>query len=124
MKCKALPDRVLVHNLKIGERVIGGIILTNDNCKEHGIRPRWAQIYDIGSDIKCDDIKVGQWVLISHGRWTRGFTVPKVDNPTDSEADYDTIYQLDWPDGALMVSDDEPEDTLVKDSHGYGPRTL
>lgn len=127
MKVKALRDKLLVHNMKRGERVVNGIILANDNKKEHGIRPRWAQIYDIGEDIlknNINDIKVGQWVLISHGRWSRGVNIPKIDNPTDANEDFDFVQLAEWPDGILAVSDEEPEDTLVKDTYSYGMRTI
>ena len=116
MKVKALPDRVLAHNMKKGERMIGSIILTDDNRKEHGIRPRWMQVYDVGSEIT--DIKVGEWILVAHGRWTRGFNIPKNDNPQGVE-DYDTYYQVDYPDGVLVVTDEEPEDNVVNDTRSY-----
>jgi hypothetical protein len=120
MRCKALPNRVLVHNMQRGERMVGSLVLLNDNGKEHGIRPRWAQVYDVGEGV--NEVKVGQWILIAHGRWTKGISLPKVENPQDKDADYDFIQQIEWPDGALLVSDEEPEDNLVMNSTEYGER--
>lgn len=116
MKCKALPDRVLVHNLKHGERMVSGIIILDDNKKDHGIKARWAQVYDVGSEIS--DVKVGEWVLISHGRWSRGIKIPLIDNPQSLE-DFQTIHQVDYPDGVLAVTEEEPEDTLINSTQKY-----
>ena len=55
----------------------GGIILGDDDGKTRGIYPRWGRVYSKGSDNK-DGFQVGEWILIMHGRWTRGM---KVDTP-------------------------------------------
>jgi len=68
---RPLHDTIILTNLETGERKsAGGIIISDDNGKEHGIRARWAQIYAIGPE--QNDVKVGEWVLMQHGRWTRG----------------------------------------------------
>lgn len=97
---KAIRGKVLVHNIEQGEkRTKGGIIVLDDDGKERGIRERWAQVYAVGSDI--NDISVGQWVLIKHGRWSRGVTVS-----VDGE---DVILrQADYPDAILLVADECP----------------
>ena len=51
----------------------GGIIIPDDDGTESGIHPRWAKVYAIGS--KQEDVKVGQWILIAHGRWSRAFKI-------------------------------------------------
>ena len=53
------------------QKTAGGIVLPDDNMTDRGIRPRWAKIYAVGSDI--DYVSVGQWVLMEHGRWSEGF---------------------------------------------------
>ncbi len=64
-----LADNILVTELEQGmQKSRGGIILTDDNFKDHGIRPRWAKVWKIGPDI--DYIAPGEWVLLEHGRWT------------------------------------------------------
>jgi co-chaperonin GroES (HSP10) len=99
---RALTGKVLVHNIEQGEkRTKHGIIILDDNGKSHGIHERWAQIYALGPDIT--DIEIGQWILIKHGRWSRGIDI-KVDNLNT------TIRQVDYPDAILLVSDDCPID--------------
>jgi co-chaperonin GroES (HSP10) len=51
----------------------GGIIVGSDNGKTEGIKPRWGKVYDVGPD--QTDVKVGDWILVEHGRWTRGVNV-------------------------------------------------
>lgn len=77
-----LPGKVLVHNMEYGEtRTAGGIIIGNDDGKDRGIRPRWGTVYAVGQDVT--DVKVGDRVLIAHGRWTRGVKVqPPGGEPT------------------------------------------
>jgi len=48
----------------------GGIMLPGDDRTSSGIRPRWAEVIAVGPE--QNDIKVGEWVLVAHGRWTRG----------------------------------------------------
>ena len=70
-KLRPLRDNVILTNLETGERIsAGGIVIPDDNAKEHGVRARWAQVYAVGPEQK--DVKVGEWVLMQHGRWTRG----------------------------------------------------
>lgn len=100
---KALKGKLLVHNIEQGEkRTKGGIILLDDDGKERGIRERWAQVYAVGPDV--DDISVGQWVLIKHGRWSRGIKISVRDEVA-------TIRQADYPDAILLVSDQCPLET-------------
>lgn len=97
---KALRGKLLVHNIEQGEkRTKGGIILLDDDGKERGIRERWAQVYAIGPDV--DDISVGQWVLIKHGRWSRGIKVTV-------QGEDITIRQAEYPEAILLVSDQCP----------------
>jgi co-chaperonin GroES (HSP10) len=50
-----------------------GIILRSQDGKSDGIKPRWGKVWAVGPTQQ--DVKVGEWVLIEHGRWTRGITV-------------------------------------------------
>jgi len=66
-----LNSDVIVNNMEFKERITtGGIILRNDNGTSLGIRPRWGQVYAVGPE--QSEVKVGEWVLVAHGRWTRG----------------------------------------------------
>jgi len=75
-----------------------GIVLLGDDAKTAGIRPRWAQVYAVGPDQK--DITVGQWILVEHGRWTRGSEV-------EIDGEEMTIRRID-SNAILMVSDESP----------------
>lgn len=97
---KALGDHILVSNMNFKERITsGGIYLLNDDRRGAGIRPRWAQVYAIGP--KQTDIQVGQWILVAHGRWTRGVGI-------EDQTGEHTIRRVD-PNDILLVSD-EPQD--------------
>ena len=95
-----LKKRVLVSNMHFGEtKSKGGIILVDDDGSEQGIHPRWEEVYAIGD--KQEDVKVGQWILVAHGRWARAFKVSK--DGVDLE-----VRMIDEND-ILLVSDTEPE---------------
>ena len=95
-----LKKRVLVSKMHFGEtKSKGGIILIDDDGSQAGIHPRWAEVYAIGKD--QEDVKVGQWVMVSHGRWSRALKVKK-DN-VELE-----VRMID-EDDILLVSEKEPE---------------
>lgn len=97
----ALKKKVIVTNIESGARLTtNGIIIPDDDGKERGIRPRWAQVYAVGEGI--DDIKVGEWVLISHGRWTRGMDIQTPDGEKV------TIRGVDYPEGILLAAESNP----------------
>ena len=67
-----IKDRVIVSDMSFDSfKTKGGIILTADDGKVHGIKPRWAKVHAKGRDNK-DEYVVGDWILVEHGRWTRG----------------------------------------------------
>ena len=74
-KLSPIKNRVIVSNMHFGEQVTrGGIILTDDNGSTRGIYPRWGQVHAKGPE-NTDDYQVGDWILVEHGRWTRGINV-------------------------------------------------
>lgn len=94
----ALKDSVLVTNMAFGERkTYGGLLLVNDNGKSQGIHPRWAKVYAVGPE--QTDIAVGQWILVAHGRWTRGLSI-------EDETGSHVLRKVDIND-ILAVSDEE-----------------
>ena len=104
---RALNDHVLVADMNFKERKLSsGIYLLNDDGRGAGIRPRWAQVYATGPDQQ--DIKVGQWILVAHGRWTRGVKIE------DTEGEV-VIRRIDHND-ILLVSDNEPADDSLSDA--------
>ena len=57
--------------------------MLGDDETSAGIRPRWGRVVAVGR--LQEDVKVGQYVLVKHGRWTRGVefegeVVRRVDN--------------------------------------------
>jgi len=95
---KALHDDILVHDMAFDVLITqGGIWVPNDNGKGHGIRPRWGRVYTVGPE--QTEFREGQWILVEHGRWTRGLEI-------EDETGELTIRKVD-PDCIMMVSDSE-----------------
>ena len=107
-KISAIRDHILVEEMNFGERKTKtGIILPGDNGDLSGIRPRWARVYAVGHEQK--DIQPGQYILVNHGRWTRGVDVTDEDKTI-------TIRRVDNKD-VLLVSDEHPGiDETVRDN--------
>ena len=98
---KPLRDAVIVSDMNFDERLsTGGIVLVKDNGKSSGIRPRWGQVYAVGPDQQ--DIKIGTWICVEHGRWTRGLDI-------EDENGKQTLRRVD-PKDIMMESDEEPQD--------------
>lgn len=94
-----IKDHVLVTEMKFNERYsAGGIFLPSDDGQVQGIIPRWGKVYAVGPE--QDDIKPGEYVLVAHGRWTRGINI------IDANDEQVTIRRIDVND-ILMVSDEE-----------------
>jgi co-chaperonin GroES (HSP10) len=105
-KLKALSDTVIVSDMEFDQRIsIGGIIIPNDDMKSSGIRPRWGKVYAVGPEQK--DIQVGQYIMVAHGRWTRGL---KIEDETGEK----TIRKVDTKD-ILLVSDNPVLDYTMSD---------
>ena len=100
-----VKKRVLVSHMHFGEtKTAGGIILVDDDGSESGIHPRWAKVYAIGKD--QDDVKVGEWVMVAHGRWSRALKIKKDGQELE-------VRMIDEND-ILLTSDDEPEQNRKK----------
>ncbi len=69
-----IKDHVLVSDMEFAQLVTeGGIIIPGDEGTSRGIHPRWGKVYSVGPE--QDEIKKGEWILVDHGRWTRGVTL-------------------------------------------------
>ena len=83
MTIRAIRNHVLVTDMEFKERITqSGLILPSDDATSAGIRPRWGKVIAVGQEQK--DIKVGQYIMVAHGRWTRkveidGMEVRRVD---------------------------------------------
>lgn len=98
---RPLHDNVIVHEMKFDQRVTSaGIVLLSADGKIHGVHPRWGKVYAVGPEQQ--DIKVGQWILIAHGRWTRGVHIK-------DDAGEHVIRRVDLND-ILAISDVEVAD--------------
>lgn len=104
---RPLGRSVIVADMTFDERITsGGIVLLNDNGTTKGIRPRWGQVYAVGPD--QHDVRVGEWVLVAHGRWTRGLDV-------EDETGKKTLRRVD-PDDILAQSSEPIDDETFSDA--------
>jgi hypothetical protein len=79
---RAIGEEVLVVDMHFGEQTTAsGLILKSDDGNTRGIYPRWGRVYSKGPNNK-DEFEVGDWILVSHGRWTRSL---KIETDTDGE---------------------------------------
>jgi co-chaperonin GroES (HSP10) len=94
-----LGDNVLVRDMNFdGRKLSSGIVLLGDDAKTEGIRPRWCRVYAVGP--AQTDVRPGQWIMVEHGRWSRGLEV-EIDNEEF------TLRRVD-PKCIMFVSDVEP----------------
>jgi hypothetical protein len=110
-KIRALKKDVLVSDMEFDTRITqSGLILPNDNGTSLGIRPRWGRVYAVGKD--QTDVRVGQWICVAHGRWTRGLDIEDGESITKR-----TIRKID-PNDILLVSDSEtrPQDDTMSEA--------
>jgi co-chaperonin GroES (HSP10) len=99
---QAIGNRVLVSDMYFGEQTTsGGIIVSSDDGKTRGVYPRWAKVFHKGPDNK-DDYNIGEWILVEHGRWTRGINF----NINDQELELRMVEA----ESVLAVSDKRPEE--------------
>ncbi len=103
---KATKGTIIVHGMEFKERLSrGGLIILDDDMKSQGIRPRWAQVYAVGDGIK--DVEVGQYIMIAHGRWSRGQAIEDEDGEK-------TIRKVD-PNDILLISETPVNDYTMTD---------
>lgn len=113
-KIKPLGKKILVNNMYFGDQETkSGIIIANDNGKERGIYPRWAQVWAVGPDFD-EEFSVGDWILVEHGRWTRGIEVEQ-DN-----GDITTIRMVD-NDCIILWDTEKPNDVYIGNETDLSP---
>ena len=106
---KPLRDGILVRNMDFGEqKTASGLIVLSDDGKVGGIHPRWGEVIAVGNEQL--DVQVGQYVMVAHGRWSRGF-----------ELNGETVRTVD-PKDVLGIQDEEPDNTIFKPSGGHQTR--
>jgi co-chaperonin GroES (HSP10) len=107
-----INDRVIVSNMYFGEQKLkSGLIISDDNGSTRGIYPRWGQVHAKGPN-NDSAYQIGDWVLIEHGRWTRGV---KIDEGTGE-------LELRMVDAEciLAMSNEKPDDVQMGKSYNDG----
>ena len=105
----AVGNRLLVSDMHFGEQTTkGGIILGDDDGNVRGIYPRWGKVHSKGPRNK-DPYEIGQWVLIEHGRWTRGVTMT-------NDGEDEMVLRMVECESILAYADERPEDVLMSGS--------
>jgi co-chaperonin GroES (HSP10) len=113
-KIRPIHDDVIASNMHFGDQVTkGGIIIGNDDGKTRGIYPRWCQVYAKGHENK-DEYEVGDWILVAHGRWSRGFMLEEEDG-TELELRKIDVKEI------LCVSKEKPNDIILGEEIDYSP---
>jgi len=100
-----IKDNVIVTDMYFGEqKTKSGLIITSDDGDVRGIYPRWGRVYAKGPENQ-DPYNVGDWILIEHGRWTRGFKM----------RDGETVVEVRMVEkkSILMFSDEKPEGVQI-----------
>jgi co-chaperonin GroES (HSP10) len=98
---KPLRDGVIVTDMDFaGRKLSSGVILLDDDGKSEGIRPRWGRVYAVGPE--QTDVTVGQWILLEHGRWSRGLKI-------EVNQEEFVIRRAD-PKAIIFVTDEKPDD--------------
>lgn len=104
-KITPTKDNILVADMDFGERISkGGIIMIDDDKKAHGIRPRWARVISVGP--KQTEVVPDEWILVAHGRWTRGLDM------SDEDGNTVTVRLVD-PKEIIMATDEMPTDDTI-----------
>lgn len=114
VKGKVVPirDHILVSDMDFGEQVTkSGLVIMSDNGKSAGVKPRWGKVWAIGPE--QTEVKVGEWIMVEHGRWTRTIEV---------EQDDGSILELRRVETAaiMMASDEKPNDVDIRATVGAG----
>ena len=106
VKGKVIPlkGRILVSDMLFGEEITRlGLVLLSDDGKTQGIKPRWGKVWALGEGV--DEVKLGNWILIEHGRWTRKFEIEQEDGTILN------VHGVD-PKAIMMISDEKPGDVM------------
>ena len=103
-KLRPLRNTVLVSDMGFEEQTTAsGIVIQSDDGKSHGVKPRWARVWAIGPEQV--EVKLGEWIYIEHGRWTRGIKV--------EENGEDIVIRRVDTDAILLQADEKPNDVYI-----------
>ena len=112
IKVRPLSKDLLVINMDMGEQITAaGIVIKSDDGKAHGVKPRWAEVYQVGEQCEIN-VKPGQWVLIEHGRWTRKIKI----NDGEGEKEFQKVEVK----SIIAVADEKPNDFYIGQEFSNG----
>lgn len=111
-KLTPIKNNVIVSDMYFGEqKTKSGIIISNDDGTTRGIYPRWAKVHAKGPENE-EEYNIGDWVLVEHGRWTRGVKTDEGDGEKELRmVDFDAI---------LLWSDSKPDDIYIGNEYSNG----
>jgi len=102
-----IHNRVIVTDMDFGEqKTAGGIIIASDDGQSRGIHPRWGKVFAKGHE-NDDDYQIGDWILVEHGRWSRGVTM-------EDENGIKTVVRVVEAESVLGTSKEKPSDVLSR----------
>jgi co-chaperonin GroES (HSP10) len=102
-----IHNRVIVTDMEFGEqKTAGGIIIASDDGQARGIHPRWGKVFAIGHE-NDDEYEIGDWILVEHGRWSRGVTM-------EDENGIKTVVRVVEAESILGTSKEKPADVLSR----------
>ena len=103
-KLRPLRNNVLVVDMGFEEqKTASGIVLQSDDGKSHGVKPRWARVWAVGPE--QDEVIIGKWIYVEHGRWTRGIKV-------EEDGKEIVIRRVDT-EAILLQADEKPNDIYI-----------
>jgi len=113
---RAIGNRVLVTDMYFGEqKTASGLIINSDDGKTRGIYPRWGKVYSKGPQNK-DEYQIGDWILVEHGRWTRGMSLEINDQELE--------VRMVEAESVLAYSKEKPEGVQIGAEYSDGPATI
>jgi co-chaperonin GroES (HSP10) len=111
-KPRAIGNRVIVTDMHFGEqKTKSGLIIKDDDGTTRGIYPRWGKVFSKGPQ-NNDPYEVGDWILIEHGRWTRGM-----------KFEWDGVeheLRMIETESILAYSDEKPSDVYIGAEYADG----
>jgi len=109
---RAKGEDVLVTDMHFGEqKTAGGLIIKSDDGQTRGIYPRWAKVFSKGPDNK-EEYAAGDWILVMHGRWTRGINIQTEDGEIE-------IRKVEL-ESILATSSEKPEGVSIGGEYADG----
>ena len=109
---RAVGNRVLVSDMYFGEqKTASGIIIQDDDGTTRGVYPRWGKVYKKGPH-NDDPYAEGDWILVEHGRWTRGIKI--------GNGEEELEIRMVEAESILGWADEKPEGVILGNEYSDG----